>query len=572
MSYTLHFSDPTTTTTITVLSKTEGTGINNYDTSLDLIGAGYTNYGLPYAQNFLKLLENFSSPSQPDNPIKGQLWYDTSNVSRPVLRINNGSSNSNRWPSANGIYQQTTDPTIRYSVYNGDIWVDTGNNQLKIRYSDNWTIVGPTLQSGNSKSGSEVVTIESTTSDFYPIIKNWVNNQVVEIISYNEFIPRTVISGFTTIKIGTNLTSRVPAKYNGLAERASALQLSAGVLIQASEVLRNNASSQTLFGKLYIQSADGLSVRSSLSGNAIKIYSDSTNGFVNFAGDVLKVGTESTSYIKFNAQYANVGINKAPTSTSPTLDVNGGARFNEGITINSGNLEVGGKGIFSGALSGASLKINGTTTSTGKLTLGLSGNGVILEPAVNDVYDIGTSSKKFRSIYVSDIYSETFNGSFTGSASSLTSSRSFFVEGQVSAATVSFNGTSDVTFDTSLTRSAIAGQGIATSAGTDYTLLVLEDTNPDAELQQITKANFLSDVYSNLFATGMIVPFGSSTSVPDGFLVCDGSTVSIATYPELHAVIGTTYGSGGAGTFKTPDMSSTTSVSPAGYITYIIKT
>ena len=571
MSYTLRFSDPNTTTTITVLSKTEGTGINNYDTSLDLIGAGYTNYGQPYAQNFLKLLENFSSPSQPDNPIKGQLWYDTS-ASRPVLRINNGSSNSNRWPSANGIYQQTTDPSIRYAVYNGDVWVDTGNNQLKIRYSENWTVVGPALQTGTVKSGTEAVIVESNTGDLYPVIKNWVNDQIVEIISYNEFIPRTVISGFSVIKIGTNLTSKVSAKYNGLAEKASALQVSPGVLIQASEVLKNNATSQTLAGSLYIQSADGLSIRPTLSGNAIKIYSDSTNGYVNFAGNTLRVGTSNTSFIKFNSQYANVGINTTPSSTSPTLDVNGGARFNEGITINSGNIDVGGKGIFSGALSAASLRVNGLTTSTGKLTLGSSGNGVIIEPAVNDVYDIGTASKKFRSIYVSDVYSETFNGSFTGSASSLTSPRYFSVQGQVTATSISFNGTADVTFDTTLTRSAISSQGVITTAGSGYTLLVLEDSNPDADLQKITKANFLSDVYSNLFVTGMIVPFGSSTGIPTGFLVCDGSTVSIATYPDLYAIIGTTYGSGGAGTFKTPDMSITTEVSPGGYITYIIKT
>ena len=144
MAYTLSFSDPNTTTTITVLSKTEGTGINIDSTSLTLVGSGYQNYGLPVAQNFLKLLENFASPSEPIHAIKGQLWYDTSNVSKPILRINNGTGTSGRWPSASGIYQQIVDPTIRYtSIADGDIWVDTANNQLKIRSSNQWTIVGP---------------------------------------------------------------------------------------------------------------------------------------------------------------------------------------------------------------------------------------------------------------------------------------------------------------------------------------------------------------------------------------------------------------------------------------------
>ena len=154
-SYILTFSDPNKTATITVPSATTGPGINNTSTSLDLVGAGYTNYGLPVAKNFLKLLENFSGPEQPSHAIQGQLWYDTS-ASRPVLRINNGQVTSARWPSANGIYQQGTDPIIRYTdnISLGDIWVDTANNQLKIRYSDSWTIIGPSVQTGTAKSGS----------------------------------------------------------------------------------------------------------------------------------------------------------------------------------------------------------------------------------------------------------------------------------------------------------------------------------------------------------------------------------------------------------------------------------
>lgn len=54
--------------------------------------------------------------------------------------------------------------------------------------------------------------------------------------------------------------------------------------------------------------------------------------------------------------------------------------------------------------------------------------------------------------------------------------------------------------------------------------------------------------------TGLIVPW-SSTSVPSGFLECDGSAVSRTTYATLFAVIGTTYGSGdGSTTFNIPDL------------------
>lgn len=55
--------------------------------------------------------------------------------------------------------------------------------------------------------------------------------------------------------------------------------------------------------------------------------------------------------------------------------------------------------------------------------------------------------------------------------------------------------------------------------------------------------------------TGLIIPW-CATSVPSGFLECDGSNVSRSTYSALFAVIGTTYGSGdGSSTFGLPNLS-----------------
>jgi len=54
--------------------------------------------------------------------------------------------------------------------------------------------------------------------------------------------------------------------------------------------------------------------------------------------------------------------------------------------------------------------------------------------------------------------------------------------------------------------------------------------------------------------TATIVPW-SDSSVPTGFLECDGSAVSRTTYAALFAIIGTTYGSGdGSTTFTLPDL------------------
>ena len=55
-------------------------------------------------------------------------------------------------------------------------------------------------------------------------------------------------------------------------------------------------------------------------------------------------------------------------------------------------------------------------------------------------------------------------------------------------------------------------------------------------------------------ATGTILSW-STSSIPSGFLECDGTAVSRSTYSALFAVVGTTYGTGdGSSTFNLPNL------------------
>lgn len=54
------------------------------------------------------------------------------------------------------------------------------------------------------------------------------------------------------------------------------------------------------------------------------------------------------------------------------------------------------------------------------------------------------------------------------------------------------------------------------------------------------------------YPVGTIIISMSST-IPDGWLLCDGSLINIQSYPELYSLIGTTYGSG-SGTFSVPPL------------------
>ena len=75
--------------------------------------------------------------------------------------------------------------------------------------------------------------------------------------------------------------------------------------------------------------------------------------------------------------------------------------------------------------------------------------------------------------------------------------------------------------------------------------------NYEATRYDITGANLTGIEGVN---TGIVIPWTSS-SIPSGFLECNGQSVSQTTYAALFAVIGTTYGNPGGGNFNVPDLS-----------------
>ena len=68
------------------------------------------------------------------------------------------------------------------------------------------------------------------------------------------------------------------------------------------------------------------------------------------------------------------------------------------------------------------------------------------------------------------------------------------------------------------------------------------------------KGSAFQAVQPSVIPVGIIQMFAGSTS-PNGWLVCDGSTVSRSAYSDLFKIIGTTYGAGNSNTtFTLPDM------------------
>ena len=97
MSYTINKTDGSVLTEIV-----DGT-IDQTATDLTLIGKNSTSYGEYFNENFVHLLENFANNSQPNNPVQGQLWYDTS---EGRVKVYDG----NGWKAVS--YTHLTLPTI----------------------------------------------------------------------------------------------------------------------------------------------------------------------------------------------------------------------------------------------------------------------------------------------------------------------------------------------------------------------------------------------------------------------------------------------------------------------------
>lgn len=413
MAYTLRFSDSTKTDTITVPAMPPG--INTVDTTLSLVGRGYPNYGEKIAENFLHLLENFASSTPPENPIEGQLWYDTSNTGRKVLRIMDGTATSARWPSANGIYQQDTDPKLAPSagLKEGDIWVDTGNNQLKIYNNNSWTTVGPSTTGGTGIESS--VLTDTGSGANHTVIKTIVDNKVVSIISTVTFTPVQVIAGFTTIRSGITLTTGT--QLYGTASNAAEL----GNFPASNYLRKNDDAGQTITGKVVYETPnlaspegrDGVVIRvqSNPASEYIQFYKAGNDAIIsnNKTGGKVLVKIKGSAIDTITVDKNVVAINTATSAGSPSLDVYGTANVSSTLTV--ATLTVGNSASVANTLTvSGNLVVGGVLSVANTLTMSTTaGSGVVAKPATSDVYDLGTASLPFRSLYATNVYSSNYS-------------------------------------------------------------------------------------------------------------------------------------------------------------------
>jgi hypothetical protein len=370
MSYTVQYSN-TGKTPIVIADQS-----TNDSTSISLVGRNTTNFGQAFAENFLHMLEHFAKGNSPSNPIEGQLWFDTSNSSIKLLKVYNGAS----WVPVNGLFQTSTDPVDKKR---GDLWVNLTTSQLKVWNGTDWILIGPNT-SNNTQTGSFSAVINDNIGVGFPhnVIMNYVDNDIIAIVSKDSFTPNPVIPGFTALVPGLNIStlefSGEVSKVAGYSDTALNLKITNSLdPVSADNFVRNDTDGQAsrfIEGYLSINSNTGL-----------------------------KIGATSQTVI----------LEKQLTSAVLSNRVNGGGIglsvlkdnvLNQIVTVDGNTQRVG----INKLSPSATLDVNGTAKVSGKLTVGAaSGTGTIIEPTTASQWEIGSQLKPFKTVYADTFMSST---------------------------------------------------------------------------------------------------------------------------------------------------------------------
>lgn len=456
-SYVINFSD-SSKPTITIPGMPPG--INSVDTSLDLVGRGYPDYGRKISENFLHLLENFAGPFPgPRQPIEGQLWYDTTDPYNKVLRLRDGAN----WVSANGIYQQGTDPRLDpvapANLKIGDIWVDTANLVLKIYNNTGWTTVGP-LKTGASTAGIEVDNIDDNqvTPEKHNIVKVWAEGEVIAVVTAEQFTPRIGIPGFSTLLPGINLRETavgpsVPSPiFNGTALSSRNLEVES-VRYPSSSFLRKDDQidrSQVITGKVYFNtpktgSGFGIVINnesSTTDDRYIQFYKENDDAVIRHNDPNGKILFRISSGLAAPVQ--PIAIDRNSISLSLNTSITGNLTVSSGVTANRLTVSTGGAVVNASMTVTGSLLLGSDIEVGNRIRLLNSSTSAVIEPAVSDLNDIGLPNKRFRNLYVNEIGSTSSNaivyGKVIGTSGSLENATQFMLMGQVVANTFNFTG------------------------------------------------------------------------------------------------------------------------------------
>ena len=382
MAYTINLTDGTVFATIT-------DGTINTNSSLTLVGKNYAGYGEFLDENFIQMLENFSSTSsggnptvaQLNSPLVGQLWWDKTNT---LLKVYSGGGG---WKTISSATSSSSQPSP--SVV-GDLWYSTTNQQLNVctvaGNPGTFIVVGPGFSTAQGTSGAIPETILNSVGATRYITSLYVNNARVGIVYEGaSFTPEVSLqTAFPTIFPGLPLSASVAgAVFAGSATNAQLLDN-----LDSLQFMRSDTATATT-GVLRVQNNTGLFVGAA---NVFNVNTTTTDANIksnisggnlilqaNVAGTTFNVATAlgaSGTFAVGNA--ATVGTTLTVTGNSAggnlttsgqvsaTGNITGGNLVTTGIA-NVGSVSTGGNVQAGNLRSTGLISVTGNITSTGNI-------------------------------------------------------------------------------------------------------------------------------------------------------------------------------------------------------------
>jgi hypothetical protein len=295
---------------------------------LSLIGKNAPTYGEAQNENFVRLLENFSSGTAPARPLKGQLWYDAGGENR--IKVYNGTG----WRPISGAIVSTGEPGVTQSVV-GDVWMNSNTGQLYVRHSTGWRLVGPVWSVLDNTLGVQVDQVtDSGTDTTKKVLGLYSNGERIGIVS-NHTAFTTTITGFSTIGKGITLNSSLSGnKFHGMATEAESVAgFTPGSFMRADV---NTATSGTLTvnnnSGLYVGTSNDLHV--SVASNDVYIDNDVINSDIYFR---TRDSGGLNTILTIDGDGKRVGVK----TVSPTVDfeVTGNSKMNGNLVV-TGNIQI----------------------------------------------------------------------------------------------------------------------------------------------------------------------------------------------------------------------------------------
>jgi hypothetical protein len=189
----------------TIISTVADGQVDTLSTDLTLIGKNYSGFGESLNENFVKLLENFSSTQAPTYPLRGQVWFDTA---ENKLKVYNG---SDFIPVSSATISSSQPETLSI----GDLWWNDVAAQLYFFDGTDPVLLAPAYSQTQGVSGLQVDSILDTLNQTRVITSLYNNGILLGIFAKDSFTPKIEIIGFTgNIQPGFNAGNLAGIKFN----------------------------------------------------------------------------------------------------------------------------------------------------------------------------------------------------------------------------------------------------------------------------------------------------------------------------------------------------------------------